>query len=324
MNAEAKNNLHKYEDAFASLRVGRCGGHDRPHKPLMLLAVMDLVESGRISENKIHYEPELLERFKAYFDLVKSQDDSLTPLLPFFFLRGDKFWHHKPRQGQEPVYAALSDPGGRAKFLDIIDYTYLDEDLFHLLQNPETRDRLRETLIRRYFPSHRTAIDACINKERPIAQYEEFLRKKVVSKAAEAETPFAPEAARDVAFSRVVRAAYDFRCAACGLRVYLDDGTILVDAAHLVPFSVTGDNDPRNGMALCKNHHWAMDRNLIVPAISGSRHLWKVSKDLEPRIEGQKDLLMLDGVGVLMPKDKRYYPKTESLKWRMDHLRGCA
>jgi putative restriction endonuclease len=316
--------LSRYEDAFSDLNVGRSRGHEKPHKPIMLLAVMDLIESGRIRENQIEFEPGLLGRFKAYFDIVKSVNDSLTPLLPFFHLRGDKFWHHHPRPGQESTYQALSNPGGKGKFLGVVDHAYLDDALFQLLCDPDTREQLRQTIVSRYFAPLSSAIAVLLRQERPIGLYEDFLRKKVVGKVAEDDAPDADADARDAAFSRVVRAVYDYRCAACGLRVFLDDGTILVDAAHIIPFSVSKDNDPRNGMALCRNHHWAMDKYLVAPIPAKPRPLWRVSKDLDRRIEGQTDLLSLDGTAVLQPRDARYHPREDTLKWRMEHLRTTA
>ncbi|WP_244531481.1 HNH endonuclease [Halogranum amylolyticum] len=32
-----------------------------------------------------------------------------------------------------------------------------------------------------------------------------------------------------------------------------------VEAAHIYPRSENGADDPRNGLALCKLHHWAFD-----------------------------------------------------------------
>lgn len=61
------------------------------------------------------------------------------------------------------------------------------------------------------------------------------------------------------AFRALVLRAYATRCAICNL-----PGTELVEAAHIVP-----DRDERgrpevpNGMALCRLHHGAYDRNLI-------------------------------------------------------------
>ena len=38
-----------------------------------------------------------------------------------------------------------------------------------------------------------------------------------------------------------------------------------MEAAHLHPFPEAGDDDPRNGIALTPDMHWAMDRHLIAP-----------------------------------------------------------
>jgi putative restriction endonuclease len=218
----------------------------------------------------------------------------------------------------------LDNPGGRGKFLGIVENAYLDADLFRLLRDPEAHQQLRETIIRRYFATHSARIAKMLRRERPIGLYEEFLRERAAGKVANGDAPDADEDARDTAFSRVVRAAYDYRCAACGLRVFLDDGTILVDAAHIVPFSVSKDDDPRNGMALCRNHHWAMDKLLIAPVPPADRPLWRVSKALDVRIEGQTDLLSLDGKRVIPPRESRYLPKAEALRWRLEHLRKTA
>jgi putative restriction endonuclease len=59
-------------------------------------------------------------------------------------------------------------------------------------------------------------------------------------------------------FANKVVAAYDGRCAMCGL------GADLVQAAHIYPASAPGSHDqPWNGLALCPNHHIAFDHHLI-------------------------------------------------------------
>jgi len=46
---------------------------------------------------------------------------------------------------------------------------------------------------------------------------------------------------------------------------------------------------PTKSLALCKNPHWAMDRNLIAPCTD---HYWKVSAILDPRrSNGEKEIL---------------------------------
>ena len=35
-----------------------------------------------------------------------------------------------------------------------------------------------------------------------------------------------------------------------------DSSLVIVDAAHLIPWSESQNDHPTNGLALCKNHHW--------------------------------------------------------------------
>jgi predicted restriction endonuclease len=104
--------LASYADKFSGLNVARVGGHERPHKPVMLLALLDLFEQAVIKENKITYSPELLELFGEYFDAVRSENDQSTPINPYFYLRSDGFWHHHACPGKDSIVGALSSPPG--------------------------------------------------------------------------------------------------------------------------------------------------------------------------------------------------------------------
>jgi putative restriction endonuclease len=61
-----------------------------------------------------------------------------------------------------------------------------------------------------------------------------------------------------------------------------------VEAAHLIPFSESHDDDPRNGIALAPTLHWALDRYLIAP---GPDYKWHVSPVLDSRIRDNTELL---------------------------------
>jgi len=65
--------------------------------------------------------------------------------------------------------------------------------------------------------------------------------------------------ARDRAFTELVREAYDNTCAICGSQRESPNGNPEVEAAHIYPVSEDGRNDVRNGVALCRLHHWAFD-----------------------------------------------------------------
>ncbi len=58
---------------------------------------------------------------------------------------------------------------------------------------------------------------------------------------------------RNPAFRRKVLEVYDYQCAACGLRIKLPDASLtFVDGAHLIPFGISRNDHPTNGIALCK------------------------------------------------------------------------
>lgn len=71
---------------------------------------------------------------------------------------------------------------------------------------------------------------------------------------------------RDSAFSRQVKKQFENTCAFCGARRFSPTGQPEVEAAHIYPKSENGADNPRNGIALCKFHHWAFDAGWLAIA----------------------------------------------------------
>jgi len=306
--------LEDYLKKLTRLNIGRVGSHERPHKPALLLAIISTVESGRLHGNRICYDPDLYSLFCKYFDVVKTADDAVNMRDPFWRLRTDGFLEHCPNSGFENVVSSQSTAPTVGQLHQICSHSTLPTEFYDLLQDPHSRRQLREAIIHRYFADKAGEVQHIVDEEQGIGAYERFLEEE--TGATKRPSPELPETVRDQAFRRVVRRAYDHRCAACGLRVVLND-LVLVEAAHLIPFAVSHDDDPRNGMALCKNHHWAMDYDLIAPTTDLS---WRVNRHLDDRIEGQRDLLDLAGRSVILPTLDRFHPKVESLRWREERL----
>lgn len=307
--------MNQYVDQLTTMRMNTQGGHISPHKAVMMLAVMDLIAAGDTDGNCIEYSPELLEGFRRYFDVVKNPSDACTPLNPFWHLKTSPFWHHKIKEGKDEVYEAMGRPKGPNIMANVVDAAFLDDELFALLKNQSVRQEMREALVCRYFPEHHDALIQLAQQEEGVGLYAQVLRGQ------REKTDFAKEESgtvRDMAFARVVKRAYHYQCAACGLRI-LFDGVSLVDAAHIIPFAVSHDDDPCNGMALCKNHHWAMDQELIFPCADNR---WRVRKDIDDRVDSQRALIGLDGKSILFPEQKQFAPKQQALEWREQRLRA--
>ena len=101
----------------------------------------------------------------------------------------------------------------------------------------------------------------------------------------------------------------------------LDTNTVIfIDAAHIIPFSVSRNDHPSNGLALCKNHHWAMDQNLI--ALDAELR-WHVSSIVDARrSSGEAELFNLNGHPILnQPSEPDFRPDRFALEWRLEKLR---
>ena len=316
----ANENLwQQWLERLYNLRRDKRGSHERPHKPVLLLAIIDLLDRGAIQGNAIPLSDELVASFKRYFALVKREDDQPTIQNPFFHLSGDGLWKLVPPPGQEPIYrtGATSGAPSVAELRRRVAHGEFEAGFWPLMSDAMARHQLREALIARYFPEKREELAALVvgtHLTRPA----DILSPSDAERAMREELP----PGRDAAFRRIILEIYDYTCAACGLRLKLTSDLSLVEAAHIIPFSVGFNDKPNNGLALCPNHHWAMDRYLIAPCPDSKRPegVWKVSPRLEERRTGERELVELAGRPVLRPEEKKFYPAMESLRWREEHL----
>lgn len=273
--------------------------HERPHKPLLLLAVFDLIDEGLATPDHIPWCQELRDRFTSRFNLVRKHNDQNSPDLPFRYLAGDGFWLATEVDGSTPIRREI-----RVSDFNQVFARFSDGFEF-LVAIPANRQLMREAIISRYFPS----LFPIKNQKSSISNRQ--------SRSLEEESS---EYGRSPAFRRKILEIYDHQCAACGLRIRLSAGNDVsfIDAAHLIPFSESHNDHPTNGLALCKNHHWAMDRNIIAP---GPDYQWHISKVIDPpRSTGEREIAALDGKSLLMPKDEAFNPESNGLRWRYERL----
>lgn len=142
--------LLSYEAAFSRLNPNKARGNVSPHKIAMLLAVMDLIESGSLTENEINFDSALTQAFTNRFNELKSDSDRDNPHLPFFHLRSEGFWHHEVNPGKVDSYVKLTTASGPRVIKENIRFAYLDDELFELLQNHVVRELLKTALYRNF------------------------------------------------------------------------------------------------------------------------------------------------------------------------------
>lgn len=136
-----------YKNCFESLSVNKKGGQQAPHKPLLLLAVIDLVECGIIKSPQIELTEALSTAFKINETRFTRRLVHFKPNIgmPFYHMRAEPFWRLVPKTpGTAPCTYAISS---LRKFYKCAE---IEPELFELMKDPISCKRLREILIRTY------------------------------------------------------------------------------------------------------------------------------------------------------------------------------
>lgn len=316
--------IENYIERFKKLRSDRNAQwpatslYRSPYKPLLLLSVMDLFAEGSITDNLIQITPDLGELFSLYCSLVMPTDQRNNMAMPFFHLSREGFWQLVPLPGKENIIASQRRLQSINLLVETVKGARFDDELYALLCVEKSRNLLRTVLIETYFAPEvqPKLIEQGVINFQAFTYSQKLLEqaKKYSIKEAKVEEIYQIPA-RDQGFRRAIVTAYDHRCALCGIRILTPDGRTAVVGAHIVPWSITHNDDPRNGISLCYLCHWAFDEGLIGVLLS-----YVVT--ISPRLIGNNNLpghlATYDGRGMIGPSDQTLWPEPESLSW---HLR---
>lgn len=273
-----------------------------PHKPLLLLTVMDLIEAGEVgADGVVVYDVRLVSRFRDYWELVLDrQRNSPDIAMPFHALGSerDRVWERLTVDGA-PSHAKLTSRLAR-----------LDLELFHLFQGPAFRLAARRTLVSIYFtPREQVMLCARLGLPLPDTSEIESLRR-------DADTFKASQRkGRDSRFKSDVLGGYHFTCALTGYRLDTLNGT-LVHAAHIHQHARSGNDDPRNGLALTPDAHWMFDAGLWTALPIANHFIVKIAKGRfrEESLDG-KTLLSRDGMPLVFDPRARLRPDPVHFDW---------
>ncbi len=292
-----------------------------PHKPLLVLAVIDLVRQGAISSPVIDVTGDLVELnelFNSYWRRVAPLGHSSSIAFPFSRLNGEPFWTLLSSDGHE-VDARRLNINSVTQLRRHACAARIDVELFALMRDDAGAQALRQVLLEAHFsPEGQQALAEQIAINDEAFSYSRDLYEKahqpLVAETVEA-AQYKP-VARDQGFRRVVVSTYNHRCALCGLRIVTPEGHTAVDAAHIVPWSKSQNDDIRNGMALCKLCHWAFDEGMV--GVSQEfRVITSRQIGTDPNVPGV--LQTLSGRNILSPTERALWPAQEYLA---QHRRG--
>jgi len=318
--------LAKYLQSFAHLRTDHTGGWTdatkghAPHKPLLLLVILDLFDQGRITSNLIEISAELGELFAAYWYSIMPKERKGNLALPFFHLRSSKFWHLIPRPNQETLLEITRQVDTLTQLQRLILGAELDDDLYILLQSQSNRNSLRTSLIQTYFSAElHGVLLAQSEMSRQTFVYSQHLIEQARKHMAESpnETDAYQPMCRDQGFRRAIVRIYDHRCAFCGVRMLTSDGRTVVDAAHIIPCSFSHNDDPHNGIALCRLCHWTFDEGLL--GIS-PKYAMMLSPEMRISLNVPGHLLTLENRTIIGPIESDLWPSGEATDWHLQNI----
>lgn len=316
-------NLGYYLSCFMKLRRASVNG-GAPHKPILLLSIIDGIENGYILNERIYITPELITLFKSNWKIWVHTNHTMNFALPFYHMSSEPFWKLETRIGYEIELTRRKSIKSFNALNTAVNYALIDKDLFALLKQEQERFILKQALIKKYFPAIQPAGNSNISYLNDIAQNilndsAAQYRKKIVSLQQAADTENYEEEiyVRNSVFKKYIPLIYDNRCCITGLKISSTFNISMLDACHIIPFSENYDDTVGNGLALCPNLHRAFDRGLIT---IDKNYRVVISENFKDEPENTHSISQFNGKHIHLPQNKLFYPRTENLRWHNENV----
>ena len=204
-----------------------------------------------------------------------------------------------------------------------VDFAIIDEDLSALINDEKNNGILRQFLLDEYFPETKSnfnnssggqqkLFDDIENKilNEPSEEYRQEI-KKLMQQQNEEEIFL-----RGILFKREITKIYNNTCCVSGMRIDATISISMIDACHIVPFSMSYDDTVTNGIALCPNLHRAFDRGLI--AID-EKYKVVISNTFKEE-ETSYSIKNFENKEINLPYLKTYRPSKEHFEWHRQNV----
>ena len=307
-----QNQIEKYLKTLLKLRRAPSKNGRAPHKPILLLAIINLFAQGHIKSNIIYLTPELVAEFKQLWNTFDIK--GFNPLIaqPFFHMRSEGFWKLIPNFGFDKWLQYTKQCNSINAIKRAVNRVEIDKELAGLLIEPDSRKILKNSILKTYFNEHKycqetseTILEKIGNSL--IAETPEEYKNEITELEENLDKDLLEEELflRSGAFKKEILKIYNNSCCISGFNIETDINISLLDACHIVPFSDSHDDTISNGIALCPNLHRAFDRGLIT--IDDCYRVC-VSDKLIEKNNNPYSVQQFNGKKILLPAKRVYYP----------------
>lgn len=312
----------QYIRYFTTLRrAHNLGG--APHKPVLLLSILDAVERGYITSQRVYITAELIALFKSNWNIWVKTPHTRDFTLPFYHLSSEPFWNLVVKPGMTIPLTSRKSIRSFAALVQTVDYAEIDIDLFFYMSRDTERSILRKAITDRYFTdimpvgiSNTYYLDIVAEQ---ILHDSAVQYKKTINRLQQTEDNenFEEEIfLRNNVFKQRIPQIYDYTCCISGLRVRSPQGHSLIDACHIIPFSQEHDDTIGNGIALCPNLHRAFDNGLIT---IDTDYRVVVSQGFTENVS-MYSVRQFENKKILLPENEKFHPRREVLQWHNERV----
>jgi len=314
--------LQKYLLVFKRLRIDRAHGR-APHKPILLLSLLQTFQNGVNKNQRIYITPELVALFKTNWSLLVTSNHDCRFALPYYHLTSDNFWKLIPKPGFENILTLKSSMRSFANLNAAIDYAMVEDDLLFLMKEKKNNGILQQFLLEEYFP--KTKSNFFNSFERQQKMFDD-IEGKILSEDApeyrkEIELLMQQQNEEEIylrgsLFKREIPKIYNNTCCISGTKIDATISVSMVDACHIIPFSESYNDTIANGIALCPNLHRAFDRGLI--SIDDNYKVIIIANWSEEY--SSYSIKQFAGRPILLPSKSEQLPSKENLQYHRNRF----
>ena len=154
--------LVTYSEYFSNLRTAQKLGMPAPHKVILLLSVMELIESGVIKSNRIELTERLEQTFMRLWKRYVGTSIVFQPKIatPFWHLQNEPFWSLYLNDGKD--LSTVTSPYSVSRLRENT-HAIIDQELFELMRDEDRRARLRVLLISQYLQDQHIPLDKSLS-----------------------------------------------------------------------------------------------------------------------------------------------------------------
>lgn len=312
--------LNSYLSKLSKLNRANTHYGKAPHKPILLISIIELIEKGLVWNNRVYVNTDLVGTFQENWRLLVNTLHQPDFTQPFFYLQSEKnngkqFWFLQPKLGCQ-INAHIKSV---SRLAEVLDFGYFDSEFFQLLIDHVSKNVIKTLLLDTYFPETKNTF--LLSKQKGLG-YIHDLQEYILNEPEAKYRHIKIETEEDIfvrggLFKKLVPKVYDSTCCFTGMRLESIYGHNFIDACHIVPFSQTHDDKINNGIALCPNLHRAFDRGLV--SIDNEYNIL-ISSQITENEGHPYGLTKLRGTKIRLPFGNNQYPSQENLDFHRNKI----